>query len=188
MKAQVVHEFGDYRNLSYEEVADPEPGPGEVLLGVEAVGLNFPDILMIGGLYQDRPELPFVAGAEAAGRVLAVGDGVTQVSVDDRAFGYRLLVGAMAERFVVPADQVFRLPGEVTMEQGACLSVTYGTGYHALVDRACLEPGETVLITGATGGVGSAGIQIAKALGARVIAAVGTDEKGETAMSLGPTK
>ncbi|MXZ68583.1 MAG: alcohol dehydrogenase catalytic domain-containing protein, partial [Acidimicrobiia bacterium] len=79
MKAQVVHEFGDFRNLSYEEVADPEPGPGEVLLGVEAVGLNFPDILMIGGLYQDRPELPFVAGAEAAGRVLAIGDGVTQV-------------------------------------------------------------------------------------------------------------
>ena len=185
MKAQVVHELGDYRNLSYEEVDDPVPGPGEVLIGVEAVGLNFPDILVIAGLYQDRPELPFVAGAEAAGRVLAVGDGVTQVSVGDRAFGYKLLVGAMAEQFVAPADQVFRLPEEVTMEQGACLSVTYGTGYHALVDRARLEPGETVLITGATGGVGSAGIQIAKALGARVIAAVGTDAKAETAVSLG---
>ena len=121
------------------------------------MGLNFPDILVIAGLYQDRPELPFVAGAEAAGRVLAVGDGVTQVSVGDRAFGFRLLVGAMAERFVAPADQVFRLPGEVTMNQGACLSLTYGTGYHALVDRARLEPGETVLITGATGGVGSRG-------------------------------
>ena len=185
MKAQVVHEVGDYRSLSYEEVEAPVPGAGEVLIGVEAVGLNFPDILVIAGLYQDRPELPFVAGAEAAGRVLAVGEGVTQVSVGDRVLGYRLLVGAMAEQFVAPADQVFRLPDGVTMEQGACLSVTYGTGYHALVDRARLEPGETVLITGATGGVGSAGIQVAKALGARVIAAVGSDAKGDLAVSLG---
>ena len=185
MKAQVVHELGDYRNLSFEEVEAPAPGPGEVLIGVEAVGLNFPDILVIAGLYQDRPELPFVAGAEAAGRVLAVGEGVTQVSVGDRALGYRLLVGAMAEQFVAPSDQVFRLPDGVTMEQGACLSVTYGTGYHALVDRARLQPGETVLVTGAAGGVGSAGIQIAKALGARVIAAVGSDAKGTLAVSLG---
>lgn len=185
MKAQVVHELGDYRNLSFEEVEAPVPGAGEVLIGVEAVGLNFPDILVIAGLYQDRPELPFVPGAEAAGRVLAVGEGVTQVSVGDRAIGYRLLVGAMAEQFLAPADQVFRLPAGVTMEQGACLSITYGTGYHALVDRARLEPGETVLITGATGGVGSAGIQIAKALGGRVIAAVGSDAKGALAVSLG---
>ena len=139
MKAQVVHELGDYHNLSFEEVEAPVPGPGEVLIGVEAVGLNFPDILVI----------------------------------------------AMAEQFVAPADQVFRLPDGVTMEQGACMSITYGTGYHALVDRARLRSGETVLVTGATGGVGSAGIQIAKALGARVIAAVGSDAKGELAVSLG---
>ncbi len=185
MKAQVVHNFGDFRELSFEEVDEPRPAPGQAVLEVEAVGLNFPDILMIAGLYQDRPRLPFVAGAEAAGRVAAVGPGVEHVAVGDRAFGYNLLVGAMAEKFLVPASQVFRLPDQVSMDQGACLSVTYGTGFHALLDRARLKPDETVLITGATGGVGSAGIQIAKAIGARVIAAVGSEAKAEFARSLG---
>ncbi len=185
MKAQVVHEFGAIGGLRYENIESPVPGRGEVVIGVEAVGLNFPDILMIGGLYQDRPRLPFVAGAEAAGRVLAIGREVTEVSVGDRVIGYNLLSGAMAERFAVSEERVFVLPEEVTMEQGACVALTYGTGYHALVDRARLKPGETLLITGATGGVGSAGIQIGKALGARVIAAVSSDDKAEAARELG---
>ena len=185
MKAQMVHEFGPIQGLRYEEVDPPMPGPAEVLIGVEAVGLNFPDILMIGGLYQDRPPLPFVAGAEAAGRVMAVGGEVSHASVGDRVIGFNLLSGAMAEQFVVDAGKVFPLPDEVTMEEGACTALTYGTGYHALVDRAELEAGENLLITGATGGVGSAAIQIGKALGARVIAAVSSDAKAEVAADLG---
>ena len=185
MKAQVVHEFGRIEGLRYEDIDPPVPGPGEVSIGVEVVGLNFPDILMIKGLYQHRPRLPFVAGAEAAGRVLAVGDGVHHVAIGDRVTGFNLLNGAMAEQFVVAANKVFALPDGVTMEQGACMALTYGTGYHALVDRARLSPGETLLITGASGGVGSAGIQIGKALGARVIAAVGSAAKAEVATELG---
>ncbi|MDE0288797.1 MAG: NADPH:quinone oxidoreductase family protein [bacterium] len=185
MKAQVVHEFGPFEGLRYEDVDPPAPGPRDVLIGVEAVGLNFPDILMIGGLYQDRPCLPFVAGTEAAGRVLALGGEVSHLSVGDRVMGFNLLSGAMAEQFVVPADRTFALPDEVTMEQGACMALTYGTGYHALVDRARLAPGENLLITGAMGGVGSAAIQIGKALGARVIAAVSSDAKAEAATELG---
>lgn len=185
MKAQVVHELGPIEGLRYEDIDPPVPGPGQVLIAVEAVGLNFPDILVIGGLYQDRPELPFVAGAEAAGRVREVGEGVSHVEVGDRVIGFNLLSGAMAEQFVVDAGKVFALPDGVTMEQGACISLTYGTGYHALVDRARLAPGETLLITGASGGVGSAAIQIGKALGARVIAAVGSAAKAEVACELG---
>ena len=185
MKAHMVYEFGPIEGLRYEEVDPPVPGPDEVLIGVEAVGLNFPDILMIGGLYQVRPRLPFAAGAEAAGRVLAVGGDVSHLSVGDRVIGFNLLSGAMAEQFVVAADKAFVLPDEVTMEQGGCMALTYGTGYHALVDRAHLAPGENLLITGATGGVGSAAIQIGKALGARVIAAVGSDAKAEVASELG---
>ena len=185
MKAQVVYEFGGIEGLRYEEIDPPVPGSGEVLIGVEAVGLNFPDLLMIGGLYQFRPRLPFVAGAEAAGRVLAVGEGVDHVATGDRVMGFNLLQGAMAEQFAVPADKVFALPGGITMEQGACMALTYGTGYHALIDRAHLASGETLLITGASGGVGSAGIQIGKALGARVIAAVGSEAKAEVAAGLG---
>ena len=185
MKAHVVHEFGRIEGLSYEEIDPPVPGPGEVLVGVEAVGLNFPDLLMIKGLYQHRPRLPFVAGAEAAGKVLAVGEGVGHVAEGDRVMGFNLLQGAMAEQFAVAADKVFALPDGVTMEQGACMALTYGTGYHALVDRARLSPGETLLITGASGGVGSAGIQIGKALGARVVAAVSSEPKAEAATQLG---
>lgn len=185
MKAHMVYEFGPIEGLRYEDVDPPVPGPGDVIIGVEAVGLNFPDMLMIGGLYQDRPSLPFVPGAEAAGRVTAVGDDVTHVGLGDRVIGFNLLSGAMAEQFSVPAGKVFALPDAVSMEQGACISLTYGTGYHALVDRARLAPGETLLITGATGGVGSAGIQIGKALGARVIAAVSSEAKAEVARALG---
>ena len=185
MRAHLVYEFGGIGGLRYEEVEAPVPGTGEVLIGVQAVGLNFPDILMIGGLYQHRPRLPYVPGAEAAGQVLAVGEGVTHVEEGDRVIGFNLLSGAMAEQFVVAADQVFTLPDAVTMEQGACMALTYGTGYHALVDRARLAPGENLLITGASGGVGSAGIQIGKALGARVIAAVSSEAKAEVARGLG---
>ena len=184
MQAQVVHDLGGVEQLSFEPIADPTPDRGQVVIGVEAVGLNFPDLLMIQGLYQYRPDLPFVPGAEAAGTVLAVGEGVEHVSVGDRVIGSNLH-GAMAEQFLAPATNVFALPDTVSMEHGAGLAMTYGTGYHALVDRARLQRGETLMITGASGGVGSAAIQIGKALGARVIAAVGSDDKATVARSLG---
>ncbi len=184
MKAQVVHEFGSLENLSYQDFDEPSPGAGQVLIGVEAVGLNFPDLLMIEGKYQFRPDLPFAPGAEAAGTVLAAGEGVTGVEAGDRVIGSGLY-GAMAERFVAPAANVYRLPAEVSMPAGACLSMTYGTGYHALVDRARLRAGETLLVTGASGGTGSAAVQLGKTLGARVIAAVGTDAKAEAARESG---
>lgn len=184
MRAHVVSELGGVDQLELKEVNDPQPGPGELSIAVEAVGLNFPDLLTIAGLYQVRPELPFSPGVEAAGTVAAVGDGVEEFEVGQRVFG-SAMHGAMAERFVVPAMGAFHLPDSITAEQGCVLPIAYGTSYHALIDRAKLQAGETLLITGASGGVGSSAIQIGKALGARVIAAVGSDEKAEVARGMG---
>ncbi len=184
MKAQVVHEFGPLQNLAYQDFEEPVAQAGQVLIGVEAAGLNFPDLLMIEGKYQHRPDLPFVPGAEAAGRALAVGEGVTGVEVGDRVIGSGLH-GAMAEKFAAPASNVFRLPEGASMAAGACLSMTYGTGYHALADRARLQAGETLLVTGAAGGTGSAAVQLGKTMGARVIAAVGSEAKAEAARAAG---
>lgn len=184
MKAQTLSEFGSLENLSYQDVPEPVPQRDQVLIGVEAVGLNFPDLLMIQGKYQFRPDLPFTPGSEAAGTVLAAEEGVAGLEAGDRVIGSGLY-GAMAERFAAPSANVFRLPDEVSMTAGACLSMTYGTGYHALVDRARLRAGETLLVTGASGGTGSAAVQLGKALGARVIAAVGSDAKAEAARESG---
>jgi NADPH:quinone reductase len=184
MRAQMVHELGGVESLRYVETADPVMGPGQVRIGVEAVGVNFPDLLIIQGLYQFRPDLPFSPGAEAAGTVLEVGDGVTAVAPGDRVIGFSSH-GAMAEQFVVPESNVFRIPDELTWEKAAAIAMTYGTSYHALADRARLQAGETLLVTGAAGGVGSAAVQLGKAMGARVLAAVGTDAKAELVRSLG---
>lgn len=184
MKAQTLSEFGSLENLSYQDVPEPVPQRDQVLIGVEAVGLNFPDLLMIQGKYQFRPDLPFTPGSEAAGTVLAAEEGAGGLQAGDRVIGSGLY-GAMAERFAAPSANVFRLPDEVSMTAGACLSMTYGTGYHALVDRARLRAGETLLVTGASGGTGSAAVQLGKALGARVIAAVGSDAKAEAARESG---
>jgi NADPH2:quinone reductase len=184
MKAQVVHQLGGVEALRFEDVPEPAAGAGEVLLDVKAIGLNFPDLLITQGLYQVRPELPFSPGAEASGVVVAVGDGVTAVRPGQRVVGFSSH-GAMAERFVVPEDHTFAIPDSLGFEQAAALAMTYGTSYHALVDRAALLPRESLLVTGASGGVGSAAVQLGKVMGARVIAAVGTEAKGEVARSLG---
>ncbi|MGF1664999.1 MAG: NADPH:quinone oxidoreductase family protein [Acidimicrobiia bacterium] len=184
MKAQVVHELGGVESLRYEETADPVTGPSEVRIGVEAVGINFPDLLVIQGLYQFRPDLPFSPGAEAAGTVLEVGGEVSAVAPGDRVIGFSSH-GAMAEQFVVPEANTFRIPDALTWEKAAAVAMTYGTSYHALADRARLRAGETLLVTGAAGGVGTAAVQLGKAMGARVIAAVGTDAKAELVRSLG---
>ena len=184
MKAQVVHELGGIDSLHYEDIASPPCPPGHVRIGVEAAALNFPDLLVVQGLYQFRPELPFVPGSEAAGRVLEVGEGVTGFDVGDRVMALDL-AGAMAEEFVAPAHNVHHVPDQLAIGKAAGMSMTYGTSYHALVDRAQLQPGEVLLVTGAAGGVGTAAIQLGKALGARVIAAVSSDAKTETARAVG---
>lgn len=176
MKALLCKAFGDPASLVCEEVADPVPGSGEALVAVRAAGVNFPDALMVQGKYQYKPALPFAPGAELAGDVLAVGTGVTGFKAGDRVIG-SVRSGAFAEQAIVPATHLIPLPRGVSYEIGASFTLVYGTSYHALKGRAQLQPGETLLVLGAAGGVGLAAVQIGKALGARVIAAASTAEK-----------
>ncbi len=178
MKALLCKSLGLPDTLVYEDVPDPAPGPGQVLVEMRAAGVNFPDVLMIQGKYQFKPPLPFAPGAELAGVVLALGAGVGNVKVGDRVIG-SCPYGAFAEKVIVQAMQLIPLPKGVSFEAGAGFTLVYGTSYHALKDRAALKPGETLLVLGAAGGVGLAAVQIGKALGARVIAAASTPEKLE---------
>lgn len=184
MKAQLVHELGGIDALRFADVDEPDTPPGHVKIAVRATALNFPDLLLIQGLYQIRPELPFSPGAEASGDVIEVGSGVTSVAPGDRVIGFASH-GAMAEQFLVPEASAMKIPDGLPYDKAAGLAMTYGTSYHALFDRARLESGETLLVTGATGGVGSAAMQLGKAAGATVIAGVGSDAKVEPARSLG---
>ena len=176
MKAVRVHTFDGPAALSVDEVEEPKAGAGEVLVEVKAAGVNFPDVLFSRGKYQFKPVPPFSPGGEAAGIVRAVGAGVTNFAVGDRV-ATTLIYGAFAERIVVPEIAAVKLPDAVSFEVGAATLLTYLTDMHALVDRAALKSGETLLVLGAAGGVGIAAVQIGKLLGARVIAAASTDEK-----------
>lgn len=180
MRALVCREFGSFEDLVIEEWGDPVPGAGEIVFDVKAAGLNFADILGIAGQYQVKAPLPFVAGNEAAGIVTAIGDGVTGYQPGDRIIG-ALRGGAFAEKSVVAASAAIPLPDALDFSQGAAFTVAYGTSYHALKQGANLQPGETVLVLGAAGGVGYAAVDLARAMGARVIAAASTDEKLEFA-------
>ena len=170
--------------LVWKEVPTPAPGPGEVRVAIRAASLNFPDILIVQGKYQAKPELPFVPGSEFAGVVDALGDGVTHLKLGD-AVAAMGSTGGFATHAVVNAKQVLKLPPGFALEDGAAFALTYGTSHHALIDRAALQPGETVLVLGAAGGVGTSAIQIAKAAGARVIAAASSDEKCAFCKTLG---
>ncbi|WP_424952319.1 NADPH:quinone oxidoreductase family protein [Deinococcus sp.] len=176
MKAVRCNAWGRAESLSVESLPLPSPAAGEVLLRVHAAGVNFPDTLIIQGKYQFRPELPFTPGSEVAGEVLAVGEGVSRVAVGDRVIAF-LTTGGYATHAVAIASQVMPMPPELDYEEAAAFTLASGTSYHALVDRAKLQAGETLLVLGAAGGVGLAAVQIGHALGARVIAAVGSDEK-----------
>lgn len=176
MKALLCKAFGDPASLEYGDAPNPVPGPGEVLIAVRAAGVNFPDALMVQGKYQFKPALPFAPGAELAGDVIALGEGVTNAKVGDRVIA-SVRCGAFAEQAVAPATHLIPLPRGVSYEVGASFTLVYGTSYHALKGRAQLQPGETLLVLGAAGGVGLAAVQIGKALGARVIAAASTAEK-----------
>lgn len=184
MRALVCKEYGPPESLVIEEYDDPSPAEGQILVDVAAAGINFPDVLAIAGKYQVKTPTPFVPGNEAAGVVSALGNGVTHFSVGDRVI-INTMGGAFAEKCVADARMSMPLPGDLSFEQGAGFSVTYGTSYHALKQSANLQPGETVLVLGAAGGVGITAVEIAKAMGARVIAAASSDEKLAFAESAG---
>lgn len=176
MNAVLCEQFGPPETLVLTDVAPPQPGAGEVVIDVKACGLNFPDTLMIEGKYQIKPPLPFSPGGEVAGLVSAVGEGVTSVRVGDRVValtGY----GGFAEQTRASATSTYRLPEDIDYVTAASTIYNGATAYHALHDRATLQPGETLLVMGAGGGVGLAAVQLGKLMGARVIAAASTDEK-----------
>jgi len=176
MKAVVCHAFDGPDALVFGEMPDPRPGPGEVLVDVHAAAVTFMDVLMVSGKYQMRPPLPFAPGNDAAGIVTAVGQGVSRFSVGDRvACGN--WTGAYAERMVAREETTVALPPSVDFVTGATVRHGYGTAHYALVQRARLQPGETVFVSGAGGGVGLAAVELARHLGARVIAGVGSSAK-----------
>lgn len=184
MRALVCREFGPVENMAVEERDDPVPGDDQVAFDVRAAGLNFADVLIVAGKYQVRPPLPYVPGNEAAGVVTAVGKDVTRFKPGDRVIG-ALRGGAFAEKAVVDELLAIPLPDSMSFEQGAAYSVAYGTSYHALRQGARLQSGETVLVLGAAGGVGYAAVELARAMGARVIAAASTEEKLQFARKAG---
>jgi NADPH2:quinone reductase len=170
--------------MQWRSTPTPEPKPGEVRVAVRAASLNFPDLLIVEGKYQIKPALPFVPGSEFAGVVEAVGEGVTAFAPGDAVAAIGS-TGGFATHACVPAAQAIGLPQGFSLEDAAAFAFTYGTGHHALIDRAQLRAGETVLVLGAAGGVGTAALQVAKAGGARVIAAVGSDDKVQACLGLG---
>ena len=178
MKAQQCHALGEPDVLRLTEVPDPEPGPGEVVVDVHAAGINFPDGLMVAGNYQTKPPLPFTPGSEVAGVVLRVGTGVEGLRVGMRVLAF-CGIGGYAEQVAVPATRVFEIPDTMPYSDAAGFSVTYGTSYHGLVDRARLAVGERLLVLGAAGGVGLTAVEIGRALGAEVVAAASTQDKLE---------
>ena len=184
MQALIITEHGPLEKLTLGEFPDPQPGEGEVLVDVHAASVNFPDLLVIGGTYQNLPPRPFVPGKDLAGVVAAVGAGVTRVKVGDRVMA-QIEHGAFAQRAVVPEVLCLVMPATMSYADGAAMGLVYLTAHNALLERAQMKAGETVLVTGAAGGVGLAAVQLAKALGAIVIAAVSSEEKAQVARDSG---
>ncbi|HEX7644788.1 MAG TPA: NADPH:quinone oxidoreductase family protein [Burkholderiaceae bacterium] len=178
MKAIVCKTWGLPDTLVVEDLPDLQATAGQVVIKVEAAGVNFPDVLIIQNKYQFKPELPFTPGSELAGIVTAVGEGVSHLKAGDKVIAFAGQ-GAFAQEIAVPAASVMPMPPGMDFDTAAAVTLTYGTSHHAVVDRAQLKAGETMLVLGAAGGVGLAAIEIGKALGARVIAAASSDEKLE---------
>jgi NADPH2:quinone reductase len=178
MKALRCKQYGPPESLVFEDIASPPLGAGDVRIAVRACGVNFPDLLIIKGEYQVKPPLPFTPGAEVSGDIVEVGPGVSRLGVGDRVMTMTAWNG-YAEEVVAAAEQCFRMPTRMDYDVAAGFSMTYGTSYHALVQRGRLAPGETLLVLGAAGGVGTAALEIGRILGAEIIAAAGSDEKLE---------
>lgn len=184
MRALLSHEPGGPETLRLTEVPDPVAGPGELLVRIHACAINYPDVLIIEDKYQFKPPRPFAPGGEVAGVVEAVGDGVSGWSVGDRLIAYHGH-GGLAEKVAVPAAHAFPLPDAHSFVEGSTLLITYATVIHALWDRGRLKAGETLLVLGAAGGIGLATIELGKARGAQVIAAVSSEAKAEAARNSG---
>ena len=176
MRAVICKEWGPPESLVVEDIAVPEPGKGQVRVAIHASSVNFPDVLIIQNKYQFKPELPFSPGSDLAGVVTAVGEGVTRFKVGDKVMGMTPW-GAFAEEAVAEEARLDPLPEGVDFAVAAGFPMVYGTSYHALLDRGELKEGQTVLVLGAAGGVGLAAVEIAKAVGAKVIAAASSAEK-----------
>jgi NADPH:quinone reductase-like Zn-dependent oxidoreductase len=184
MRALLSHSLGGPETLQLAELPDPEAGPGELIVRVRACSINYPDVLIIEDKYQLRPPRPFAPGSEISGEVIATGEGVEGWAVGDRliaATGF----GGLAEKIVIASKGAIRLPAERSFEEGSALLLTYATSIHALLDRGKLQPGQTLLVLGAAGGVGIATVEIGKAVGARVIAAASSEKKAAVAREAG---
>jgi NADPH2:quinone reductase len=183
MQAIVCRAYGPPKELVLTDAPEPKPGPGQILIDVHAAGVNFPDVLLVQGLYQVKPPLPFSPGVEAAGVVVAVGEGVDEPRIGDRVASG--VMGGFAERAVAHAARTIPLPDAIDFVTAAGMVLTYGTVYHALVDRARLGAGEWLYVSGAGGGVGTAAVDLGKALGAQVIAGASSEAKREAARRSG---
>ncbi|NMM49943.1 NADPH:quinone oxidoreductase family protein [Marinigracilibium pacificum] len=185
MKAIRCNSFGPPSTLKFEEISDPEsPSENEVLIEIKACGVNFPDTLIIQGLYQVKPELPFIPGSDIAGVVLEKGENVNHLEVGDRIFGFTQ-TGGFAERIVIPATHCFKLPPNIDFPVAASFMMAYGTSYHALKDRAMVKEGESLVVLGAAGGVGLAAVELGRLMGCNVIAAASSDQKLEICKEYG---
>lgn len=184
MKAMLSHEPGGPETLKLTESDTPEPKKKQVRIKVHAAGLNFPDTLIIKDMYQMKPPRPFAPGGEIAGEVEAIGEGVSDLSVGDRVLAMTGF-GGFATHICADAARVMKIPADMPYDEASCLVLTYGTSHHALKNRAEIQPGESLLILGAAGGVGAAAIELGKAAGARVIAAVSSEEKAQFCRDLG---
>ncbi|RXR26018.1 NADPH:quinone oxidoreductase family protein [Sphingobium fluviale] len=185
MKALLSMKSGGPETLELTDISAPQPGEGELSVRVLACGLNYPDVLIIEDKYQFKPPRPFAPGAEISGEVEAVGEGVTGWAIGDRLIALLVPNGGLMEQVIVPAEAAIRMPNDADPIEGAALIFTYGTTIHALMDRGNLKSGETLLVLGAAGGVGLSAIEIGKALGATVVAAVSSDEKAAAAHTAG---
>ena len=188
MRAVVCEKPGPASDLILGDFPTPQPGPDQVVIDVMAAGVNFPDTLIIEGKYQVRPELPFVPGAEAAGVVSAIGDDVTTATPGQRVIALGSHYGAFAEQQAVSATSLLPMPEDMDFITGAGFGLTYGTSYYALKQRARLQPGETLLVLGAAGGVGLAAVELGRAMGAKVIAAASSADKLAVAAAAGATE
>ncbi|MCX7891544.1 MAG: NADPH:quinone oxidoreductase family protein [Burkholderiales bacterium] len=184
MKAVLCKAWGAPESLVVADIPAPKAGKGQVVVAVRAAGVNFPDVLIVQGKYQVKPDLPFTPGAEVCGTVKEVGEGVTHLKPGDTVVAFPG-IGGFAEEVVADAARVAPVPSELDPKLGAAVTLTYGTSYHALKDCARLAPGETLLVLGAAGGVGLAAVELGRLMGARVIAAASSAEKLEAAKRAG---
>lgn len=184
MKAMMSLEPGGPETLKLQETPTPEPGPGQVRVAVRAAGVNFPDTLIIRDLYQFRPPRPFAPGSEVAGLVDAAGAGVEDVAAGDRVLATAPF-GGYSDHFVTDAKGIIKIPDAMPFDEAAAFLMTYGTSHYALKDRAKIKPGETLFVLGAAGGVGASAVELGKAMGARVIAGVSSEDKAAFCRELG---